>query len=69
MSTGTVMWFDSAKGYGFIQPDDGSRHLFVHAAVVVQAGMEPLQAGQKLSYIVRHDQKTRKNAASDLRAL
>jgi CspA family cold shock protein len=69
MSTGTVKWFDSAKGYGFIQSDVGSRDVFVHAEVVAQAGMESLQVGQKLAYMLRHDPKTRKNAASDLRAL
>lgn len=68
MSTGTIKWFDSAKGYGFIQPDDGSRDVFVHASTVEQAGMEPLQEGQKVAYILRHDPKTRKNAASELRS-
>jgi CspA family cold shock protein len=68
MSTGTVKSFDRAKGYGFIRPDDGSRDVYVHASTVERAGMPPLEEGQKLSYILRHDPTTRKNAASDLRA-
>ncbi len=69
MSTGTVKSFDAAKGYGFIQPDDGSKDVFVHSAIVEQSRMPPLEVGQKVSYILRHDPKTRKNAASDLRTL
>lgn len=69
MSTGTVKSFDSAKGYGFIRPDDGSRDVFVHVSAVEQAGLGVLRVGQKLSYLLRHDPKTRKNAAGDLRAL
>lgn len=68
MSTGTVKSFDRAKGYGFIQPDDGSRDVFVDASVVEEARMGTLEAGQKVSYLLRHDPKTRKLAASDLRA-
>jgi CspA family cold shock protein len=68
VSTGTVRSFDSTKGYGFIRPDDGSRDVFVPASVVEQAGMEPLRAEQRITYILRHDPKARKNAASELRA-
>lgn len=67
MSTGIVRSFDSSKGYGFIRPDDGSRDVFVDAATVEQAGMGALQAGQKVSYLLRHDPRTRKFAAVDLR--
>jgi CspA family cold shock protein len=67
MSTGVVRSFDSAKGYGFIQPNDGSRDVIVHAATVAESGMEALQVGQNVSYILRYDPRTRKNAASDLR--
>jgi CspA family cold shock protein len=68
MSRGTVKSFDCTKGYGFIEPDDGTRNVFVHGSVVEQAGMGTLEAGQKVSYLLRHDPKTRKMAASDLRA-
>lgn len=68
MSTGTVKSFDRAKGYGFIEPDDGTRDVFIHGSVVEQAGMGTLAVGQKVSYLLRHDHKTRKMAASDLRA-
>jgi cold shock protein len=50
MATGTVKWFDAQKGYGFIQPDDGSKDVFVHISAVEQAGMRTLNEGQKLSY-------------------
>jgi CspA family cold shock protein len=50
MSAGTVKWFNSAKGYGFIQPDDGSRDVFLHISAVEQAGLRTVGEGQKLSY-------------------
>ncbi|MGE4048410.1 MAG: cold-shock protein [Acetobacteraceae bacterium] len=50
MATGTVKWFNVQKGYGFIQPDDGSKDVFVHISAVQQAGMRDLQEGQKLRY-------------------
>ena len=50
MSNGTVKWFNAQKGYGFIQPDDGSKDVFVHISAVENAGMGNLQEGQKLSY-------------------
>lgn len=50
MATGVVKWFNSTKGYGFIQPDDGGSDVFVHASAVEQAGMNTLQEGQRLSY-------------------
>ena len=50
MSTGTVKWFNAQKGYGFIQPDDGSKDVFVHVTAVERAGMGGLDEGQKLSY-------------------
>ena len=67
MSTGIVRSFDSMKGYGFIRPDDGARDVIVHAATVAESGLEVLQVGQKVAYILRHDPRTRKNAASELR--
>ena len=50
MTTGTVKWFNGQKGYGFIQPDDGSKDVFVHVSAVESAGMRTLNEGQKLSY-------------------
>ena len=52
MSTGTVKWFNAQKGYGFIQPDDGSKDVFVHISALEKAGMASLQEGQKLSFEV-----------------
>ncbi len=50
MPTGTVKWFNSAKGYGFIQPDDGSNDAFVHMSAVERAGLSDLREGQKIEY-------------------
>ena len=50
MATGTVKWFNAQKGYGFIQPDDGSKDVFVHISAVERAGMRTLDEGQKLGY-------------------
>lgn len=50
MATGTVKWFNGQKGYGFIQPDDGGKDVFVHVSAVEGAGMRTLNEGQKLSY-------------------
>lgn len=55
MATGTVKWFNSTKGYGFIQPDDGGKDVFVHASAVERAGMSSLQEGEKLSYELATD--------------
>ena len=53
MATGTVKWFNTQKGYGFIQPDDGGKDVFVHATAVERAGMRQLDEGQKVSYEIR----------------
>ncbi len=50
MPSGTVKWFNPTKGYGFIQPDDGSRDAFVHISAVESAGLENLREGQKIQY-------------------
>jgi CspA family cold shock protein len=52
MATGTVKFFNTTKGYGFIQPDDGSKDVFVHITAVQNAGMDSLAEGQKLSFEV-----------------
>jgi CspA family cold shock protein len=56
MTTGTVKWFNSQKGYGFIQPDDGSKDVFVHITAVERAGIGYLHEGQKLSYELERGQ-------------
>jgi CspA family cold shock protein len=68
MSTGTVKWFNAQKGYGFIQPDDGSKDVFVHISAVEKSGMGSLQEGQKLSFEVQPG-KQGKSSAENLRAV
>ena len=53
MATGTVKWFNPAKGYGFIEPEDGSKDVFVHISAVKSAGLRSLSEGQKVSYEVQ----------------
>jgi CspA family cold shock protein len=62
MSTGTVKWFNSAKGFGFIQADDGSRDVFVHISAVERAGLGGLNEGQKLSYSLERGQQGKVSA-------
>ncbi len=50
MATGTVKWFNGTKGYGFIQPDDGGKDVFVHITAVEQAGLRGLNDGQKVTF-------------------
>jgi len=69
MSTGTVKWFNSQKGYGFIQPDDGGKDVFVHISAVERAGMSTLNEGQKVSYEMVADRRTGKTSADNLRAV
>jgi CspA family cold shock protein len=68
MSMGTVKWFNSEKGYGFIQPDDGGADVFVHISAVEQAGMRGLNEGQKINYEVQPDRRTGKSSATNLQA-
>lgn len=68
MSTGTVKWFNETKGYGFIQPDDGGKDVFVHISAVERAGMRNLIEGQKVSYEIENDQRTGKQSAGSLQA-
>jgi CspA family cold shock protein len=68
MATGTVKWFNEQKGYGFIQPDQGGRDVFVHISAVERSGMRGLAEGQKVSYDVEADRRTGKESATNLRA-
>ena len=69
MSTGTVKWFNSQKGFGFIQPEGDSKDVFVHISAVERAGMSSLNEGQKVSFDIVADRRTGKSAAENLRAL
>ena len=69
MSTGTVKWFNNQKGFGFIQPEGGGPDVFVHISAVERAGMSTLQEGQKLSFEVVADSRTRKSSADNLQAV
>ena len=69
MSTGTVKWFNGQKGFGFIQPDDGSKDVFVHISAVERAGMSSLNEGQKVSYEIVADRRSGKSSADNLRAV
>jgi CspA family cold shock protein len=68
MTQGTVKWFNDQKGFGFIQPDDGSKDVFVHISAVERAGMRSLSEGQKISYDIVADRRTGKSSADNLRA-
>ena len=68
MATGTVKWFNMQKGYGFIQPEDGSKDVFVHISAVERAGMRSLQEGQKVNFELEKDQRSGKLAACNLTA-
>ena len=69
MTTGTVKWFNNQKGFGFIQPDQGSQDVFVHISTVERSGMSTLNEGQKVSFDVVADRRTDKSAAENLRAV
>ena len=68
MTTGTVKFFNANRGYGFIQPDDGSPDVFVHVSAVERAGMNSIAEGQKLSFDIAKDARNGKNSADNLQA-
>ena len=69
MSMGTVKWYNETKGYGFIQPDDGGKDVFVHVSAVERSGIRGLTEGMKVSYDVEADRKSGKEAATNLKAV
>ena len=62
MTTGTVKWFNAAKGFGFIEPEDGSKDAFVHISAVERAGLSLLNEGQKVSYELQPGQNGKSSA-------
>ncbi len=67
MTTGTVKFYNGQKGYGFIQPDDGGKDVFVHASALERAGIRNLAEGQKVSFDTEQDRRTGKTSACNLR--
>jgi CspA family cold shock protein len=68
MNTGTVKFYNGQKGFGFIQPDNGGKDVFVHATALERAGIRNLVEGQKVSFDTEEDRRTGKTAVSNLRA-
>uniref|UniRef100_UPI0037830087 cold-shock protein n=2 Tax=Brevundimonas TaxID=41275 RepID=UPI0037830087 len=66
MATGTVKWYNSTKGYGFIEPSDGGKDVFVHVSAVETSDLNTLNEGQKISYEVERDRRTGKESAGQL---
>jgi CspA family cold shock protein len=69
MAIGTVKWFNAQKGFGFIQPDDGSKDVFVHISAVERSGIGNLREGQKLSFDIETDPRRGKSSAANLKAV
>lgn len=65
MATGTVKWFNPTKGYGFIEPEDGGKDVFVHVSAVEKAGLSGLNEGQKVSYDIENNRG--KDSATELK--
>jgi CspA family cold shock protein len=69
MTTGTVKFYNDQKGFGFIQPDDGGKDVFVHATALERAGIHALREGQKVSFVAQTDPRSGKIAADKLEAV
>ncbi len=69
MTTGTVKWFNSQKGYGFIQPDSGGPDVFVHISAVERSGLNGLNDGQKVSYELVADRRSGKSTAENIKPI
>ena len=69
MQKGTVKWFNTQKGYGFVQPDAGGPDVFVHVSAVERAGLRGLNEGQKIGYEIVADKRTGKSSADQLQAI
>ena len=67
--TGTVKFFNQAKGFGFITPDEGGKDVFVHISAVERAGMTYLNEGQKVSFDIEADRRSGKSAATNLQSV
>ena len=68
MPTGTVKWFNEQKGYGFIQPDEGGKDVFVQVSAVERSGMRGLAESQKVAYELQADRRTGKESAANLKS-
>jgi CspA family cold shock protein len=68
MQVGTVKFYNEQKGYGFIQPEDGSKDVFVHASALERAGMSSLQEGQKVSFDTQEDKRSGKTEVATIAA-
>jgi len=68
MAIGTIKWYNAQKGFGFIQPDDGGKDVFVHISAVERAGMSDLREGQKISFELVADKRSGKMSADKLQA-
>jgi cold shock protein len=68
MTTGTVKFYNDQKGFGFIQPDDGGKDVFVHATALERAGMRGLAQGQKVTFDTEEDRRTGKIAVGSIQA-
>ncbi len=66
MITGTVKFYNDQKGFGFIQPDDGSKDVFVHATALERAGIRGLREGQKVSFDTSEDRRSGKTAVNNI---
>jgi len=69
MTTGTVKWFNAAKGFGFIQPDNGGKDAFVHISAIERAGLSTRSEGQKVEFELVTDRRSGKQSADNLKAV